>query len=131
MTVEMQAFAERWESPVIVADIWRHLVHLEHPDLGTGQSDGQRGVKAFVESSIDRLNSAAYTQAVRRFALDREPTEEEVRAAAAILSRRGARAGGLKGGRARARKLSPERRRAIARKAAQARWAETKVGARS
>ena len=34
-----------------------------------------------------------------------------------------ARAGGLKGGKVRAERLSPERRREIARKAAQARWA--------
>lgn len=33
-----------------------------------------------------------------------------------------ARAGGLRGGRARAEKLSPERRRAIAKAAARARW---------
>jgi hypothetical protein len=32
------------------------------------------------------------------------------------------RAGGVKGGAARARKLSPEQRRSIARKAARARW---------
>lgn len=32
------------------------------------------------------------------------------------------RKGGLKGGKARAKKLSPERRREIARKAAKARW---------
>jgi hypothetical protein len=32
------------------------------------------------------------------------------------------RKGGLKGGKARARKLSPKKREAIARKAAQARW---------
>jgi hypothetical protein len=32
------------------------------------------------------------------------------------------RLGGLRGGKARAKKLSPERRREIARKAAQARW---------
>lgn len=34
------------------------------------------------------------------------------------------RLGGLKGGKARARKLSPARKRAIARKAAEARWAK-------
>jgi len=34
------------------------------------------------------------------------------------------RRGGLKGGRARARKLSPEKRRRIAKKAAQARWSK-------
>jgi hypothetical protein len=34
------------------------------------------------------------------------------------------RLGGRKGGRARAKKLSPERRREIAKKAAEARWAK-------
>ena len=43
--------------------------------------------------------------------------------AAALLGRMGGKIGGPKGGRARAKKLSAERRREIARKAAQARWA--------
>ena len=43
---------------------------------------------------------------------------DEIRAAAAALGR----AGGLKGGPARAQKLSPKRKSEIARKAAQARW---------
>jgi hypothetical protein len=43
---------------------------------------------------------------------------EEKDPAAVELGRRG----GLKGGKARAEKLSPERRKEIARKAAQARW---------
>jgi hypothetical protein len=47
-----------------------------------------------------------------------EPTAEERRAAAAMLGRRG----GLKGGKARAEKLSPEQRKEIARRAARARW---------
>jgi hypothetical protein len=38
------------------------------------------------------------------------------------------RQGGLKGGAARAKKLSPERRREIAQKAAQARWAKRDQG---
>jgi hypothetical protein len=38
------------------------------------------------------------------------------------------RLGGLKGGRARARALSPERRREIALKAIRARWAKAKKG---
>lgn len=46
------------------------------------------------------------------------PSEEAVRAAAAALGRRG----GLKGGPARAAKLSALKRRAIAKKAAAARW---------
>ena len=45
-------------------------------------------------------------------------------AAAVALGRRG----GLKGGLARAKKLSPARRKEIAEKAAQARWAKTKDG---
>jgi hypothetical protein len=36
------------------------------------------------------------------------------------------RLGGLKGGKARAEKLSPKRRKAIAKKAAQARWSKEK-----
>ena len=44
--------------------------------------------------------------------------EDPLRAAAAALGRRG----GLKGGKARAAKLTPEERSEIARKAAQARW---------
>jgi hypothetical protein len=48
--------------------------------------------------------------------LDETP---EKNSAAAELGRRG----GLKGGRARAEKLSPQKRRAIAKKAAQTRWA--------
>ncbi|MEO1243930.1 MAG: histone H1 [Pseudomonadota bacterium] len=43
-------------------------------------------------------------------------------AAAVALGRRG----GLKGGLARAKKLSPERRKEIAEKAAQARWAKSR-----
>jgi ribosomal protein S21 len=44
--------------------------------------------------------------------------DEELRAFARELGRRG----GLKGGRARAEKLTPEERKEIARKAAKARW---------
>lgn len=51
---------------------------------------------------------------------DREPTPEEQGkdAAAVSLGRRG----GLKGGKARAQSLTPERRAQIAREAAQKRW---------
>jgi len=45
-------------------------------------------------------------------------TEEEAKSAASILGRMG----GLKGGKARAEKLSAKRRSQIARKAAAARW---------
>jgi hypothetical protein len=47
-----------------------------------------------------------------------DEAEEPIRAAAAALGRRG----GLKGGKARAASLSPEKRREIAQKAARARW---------
>ncbi len=45
------------------------------------------------------------------------PTKEKNPAAVAL-----GRLGGLKGGKARAKKLSPEKRKEIARKAAQKRW---------
>ena len=47
--------------------------------------------------------------------------DDEKDPAAVALGRKG----GLKGGKARAKKLSPERRTEIARKAAVARWAKT------
>jgi len=49
--------------------------------------------------------------------------EKSLREYAAILGRRG----GLRGGKARALRLSPERRKAIARKAAKARWARERA----
>jgi hypothetical protein len=49
---------------------------------------------------------------------ENERAGEELREAARKLGRRG----GLKGGRARAEKLTPEERKKIARKAAKARW---------
>lgn len=48
---------------------------------------------------------------------DQPPKKEKNPAAVAL-----GKLGGLKGGKARAKKLSPERRREIAKKAAQARW---------
>jgi hypothetical protein len=49
-----------------------------------------------------------------------EPTVDEVRAAARALGRRG----GLKGGKARAAKLTAQERSEIAKKAARTRWGE-------
>lgn len=51
-------------------------------------------------------------------ALTSEDTDNDVRSAAAILGRKG----GLKGGKARAKKLTKERRIEIAKKAAAVRW---------
>ena len=49
---------------------------------------------------------------------DKETPIDEIKAAAATLGRKG----GPKGGKARAKVLSPERRSEIAKKAAKARW---------
>ncbi len=50
---------------------------------------------------------------------DKELTDEQIRELARIFGRRG----GLKGGKARAAKMTPEERSEIARIAAKARWA--------
>ena len=65
-------------------------------------------------------NEAAFR--VVQEATSETPTEQppEKNLHAQVLGR----LGGLKGGKARARKLTPERRREIAKKAAQARWAK-------
>jgi hypothetical protein len=55
--------------------------------------------------------------------LNRVTTKQPKKHAAAVLL---GRLGGLKGGKARARKLSATRRRAIAIKAIKTRWAKTK-----
>jgi len=52
-----------------------------------------------------------------------EPTKEQISTVMAALGRRG----GPKGGPARARALSPRKRRAIAKKAAAARWGKRKL----
>jgi hypothetical protein len=70
------------------------------------------------------FNSLAF-QVVAELTGTAEPSPEEepkdpLRAAAAELGRRG----GLKGGKARAEKLTPERRAEIARKASLARWSK-------
>jgi len=62
-----------------------------------------------------RKNPAAVALGKRRIAL---MTEEE--------HRKIAREGGLRGGRTRAKTLSPRRRREIAKKAAEARWSKKK-----
>ena len=53
-----------------------------------------------------------------------EDTRDEISKAAAALGRRG----GLKGGKARAKKLSAARRSEIAKKAAEARWRRQREG---
>ena len=55
---------------------------------------------------------------------DREPTPEEQGKSATAVER--GKAGGLKGGKARSMKLSPEQRADIARLAAQTRWKKSR-----
>ena len=62
-------------------------------------------------ADVNRLAAAIVGQATN----EREPEEESQQVAAGRL-------GGLKGGKARASKLSAKRRSEIAKKAAQARW---------
>ena len=62
-------------------------------------------------ADVNRLAAAIVGQATN----EREPEEESQQVAAGRL-------GGLKGGKARATKLSAKRRSEIAKKAAQARW---------
>lgn len=69
-----------------------------------------------IRSSIDTRLADLYTPTV---ATD----EKSLKEYAALLGRRG----GLKGGKARAQRLSPGRRKAIARKAAKARWARRRA----
>ncbi len=56
----------------------------------------------------------------RGVAENQDPTDAELRELARILGRRG----GLKGGKARAAKMTPEERSEAARKAVKARWAK-------
>ena len=56
----------------------------------------------------------------RHMTENQDPSDEELRELARILGRRG----GLKGGKARAAKMTPEERSESARKAVQARWAK-------
>jgi hypothetical protein len=63
-------------------------------------------------------NEATFSIVAKATGRGQKLSRDAVRAAAAALGRRG----GLKGGRARAEALTPARRRAIAKKAARARW---------
>jgi len=86
----------------------RTLWHMLKPSRKTKQTDeNELGVSMLKQGNYDDLaNLVGKAQA------------EGKDLAAVILGRRG----GLKGGRARAEKLTAEERRAIARKAAAARW---------
>lgn len=80
----------------------RSSIH-KHPQ------DESQLAKAILDLVIDESESA--------------PEEKPQKNLAAVAL---GRLGGLKGGKARAEKLSPKKRKAIAKKAAQARWAKAK-----
>jgi hypothetical protein len=67
----------------------------------------------------NELAASIVRRATKEEAVPPEPTAEQISAVMAALGRRG----GPKGGPARAKALSPARRKAIAKKAAAARWA--------
>lgn len=69
-------------------------------------------------SKSEDANEAAFRILAEATGEGREPERDAVSAAAAALGRRG----GLKGGPARAKALTPAKRKAIAKKAAKARW---------
>jgi len=68
--------------------------------------------------SSNDVNELAFGILAKATGQGEEPSREEVSAAAAALGR----SGGLKGGPARAAALTPAKRKAIAKKAAEARW---------
>lgn len=73
-------------------------------------------------------NVAAFRAVQRVIAMSEEaPVEPEKNPAAVALGR----LGGLKGGKARAKKLSATQRREIAKKAARTRWAKPKSSSRA
>ncbi len=69
---------------------------------------------------LNQLAASIVDAATDEAAPEPAPTDDGKDAAAVALGRKG----GLKGGRARADRLTPERRKEIARQAAGARWAK-------
>lgn len=70
---------------------------------------------------VSQLAKAIIDEATGQAAPEEDPRDEISKAAAAL-----GRLGGKKGGPARAKKLSPERRSEIARQAARSRWERTR-----
>lgn len=71
-----------------------------------------------LKRSKDVITNAVRVMRIATGEIDEETPEPAKNSAAVALGRRG----GLKGGKARAAKLTPEKRAEIARNAAQARW---------
>jgi hypothetical protein len=77
-----------------------------------------RDVNQLAKAIVDLSTGETPSELLPEPAPEPEPPVDPIRAAAAELGRRG----GLKGGRARANKLTAEERSAIAKRAATARW---------
>ena len=78
---------------------------------------------AYAVKHVKRIRSSIDIAIMNHYSCGVSTDEKSLREFASILGRRG----GLKGGKARAQRLSPERRKAIARKAAKARWARERA----
>ena len=81
-----------------------------------------RNLNQLAKAIVDQASGQAPVEPAPAPPLEAEPPSESIRRAAAELGRRG----GLKGGKARAEKLTAEQRTAIAQRAAQARWGKPK-----
>jgi hypothetical protein len=110
-----QLFKCQWTNPPYrrrgSGDTSPHWACYHIGERGGCQEDGPHPRQLYV----DLLARAMYPRDMAKT----EPSAETIREVMRYLSSRGA----SKGGKARKAKLSPERRREIARKAAQARWA--------
>ena len=89
-------------------------IGLNKPNSRSGT---QHTIRAFRHLQLVIRDRLRYN---RNVAENQDPTDNELRELARILGRRG----GLKGGKARAAKITPQERSESARKAVQARWAK-------
>jgi IS5 family transposase len=76
--------------------------------------------KKKIPTDINQLAASIVNHATSDRSLDEQPAKEKNPAAVAL-----GRLGGLKGGKARAEKLSPKKRSDIAKRAAKARWVKS------
>ena len=91
------------------------------PERNSSHKKRPRDVNLLAKSVVDELTGETSEEEPTEQEAPQEPTPEERSAAAAMLGS----LGGKKGGKARMEKLSPEQRKELARKAAQARWKKT------
>lgn len=95
--------------------MWQALATHRHRAYDCAMPRGPKGEKR----PADVIGAAVMVARIATGEIEDASTSESIRDPAAVsLGRRG----GLKGGKARAAKMSPEKRSAVARKAAKARW---------